>query len=140
MHSPFLITNARLPDAHHPSPVSIRIAGGKVDRIEPTAETVEAHPAFDARGNYVVPGFIDVHIQGAGGADILDGTTEAIETIARTSARFGVTGFLATTVFRPEGANRHLSVAADLTGLDLGGAHLLARIWRVRSFRSRRRG
>ena len=125
MPSPLLITNARLLDSQSPSPVSILIANGKIDRIAPATESLEAQDTFDARGNLVVPGFIDVHIQGAGGADVLDATPEAIATIARTSARFGVTGFLATTVFRPEGDNRHLSVAADLTGADLGGARLL---------------
>ncbi|MBM4089092.1 MAG: hypothetical protein FJ276_06630 [Planctomycetes bacterium] len=101
------------------------IATGKIDRIVPAMESMEAPRTFDAKGNHVVPGFIDVHLQGAGGADILDATPEAIATIARTSARFGVTGFLATTVFRLEGDNRHLSMAADLTGADLGGARLL---------------
>ena len=125
MHTPWLITNAQLLDSRWPSPASIRIANGKIDRIAPSGESSETQHTFDAQGNFVVPGFIDVHIQGAGGADILDATPEAIATIARTSARFGVTGFLATTVFRPGGENRHLSVAAGLTGADLGGARLL---------------
>ena len=116
MQPPLLITNARLLDSRCPSPASILIANGKIDRIAPSTESIEAQHTFDAHGNLVVPGFIDVHIQGAGGADILDATPEAIATVARTSARFGVTGFLATTVFRPGGDNRHLSVAADLTG------------------------
>ncbi len=125
MHPPLLITNARLLDSRCAAPTSILLANGKIDRIAPGTESIETRHTFDARGNLVVPGFIDVHIQGAGGADILDATPEAVATIARTSARFGVTGFLATTVFRPEGDNRHLSVAADLTGADLGGARLL---------------
>ncbi|MHB8974618.1 MAG: N-acetylglucosamine-6-phosphate deacetylase [Pirellulaceae bacterium] len=125
MHPPLLITNVHLLDSRCPAPASILIANGKIDRIAPSTESIEAQQTFDAQGNFVVPGFIDVHIQGAGGADILDATPEAIATIARTSARFGVTGFLATTVFRPGGDNRHLAVAADLTGADLGGARLL---------------
>ena len=112
-------------DPQCPSLVSMLIANGKIDRIVPARESMEVPHTFDAKGNFVVPGFIDVHLQGAGGADILDATLEATATIARTSARFGVTGFLATTVFRLEGDNRHLSMAADLTGADLGGARLL---------------
>ncbi len=80
---------------------------------------------LDAQGRILAPGLIDVHIQGAGGADVLDATPEALGTISRTCARFGVTSFLATTVYRPGLDNRHLKVAAECTGRDLGGARLL---------------
>jgi N-acetylglucosamine-6-phosphate deacetylase len=73
----------------------------------------------------IAPGFIDVHIQGAGGADVLDATPEALETMSRTCARFGVTSFLGTTVYKPGQENRHLKIAAEYVGRDLGGAHLL---------------
>ncbi|MCK4966491.1 N-acetylglucosamine-6-phosphate deacetylase, partial [bacterium] len=80
---------------------------------------------INGEGRTAVPGFIDIHIQGAGGFDILDGTYEALSTIAKTSARFGVTGFLGTTVYRPNGDNSHLKTAAEYTGKDLDGAELL---------------
>jgi len=80
---------------------------------------------IDAEGATLVPGFIEVHIQGAGGADVLDSTEEALSVIAKTCARHGVTGFLATTVYRPAGNTTHLEIAADCTGKDLGGAALL---------------
>ncbi len=117
------ITNCRLYDAGENSPrSSVLIRGGtieKVGRIGPADQTL------DAGGRTLAPGLIDVHIQGAGGADVLDATPEALATIARTCARFGVTGFLATTVYKPGQANRHLKVAAECTGKDLGGARLL---------------
>ncbi|MCI8413595.1 MAG: N-acetylglucosamine-6-phosphate deacetylase [Clostridia bacterium] len=46
----------------------------------------------------VLPGFIDRHIHGAGGCDAMDGTDEALTTIADTVAREGTVGFLATTM------------------------------------------
>ena len=46
----------------------------------------------------VLPGFIDEHIHGAGGADAMDGTREALKTIAETVAGEGTTSFLATTM------------------------------------------
>ena len=46
----------------------------------------------------VLPGFIDEHIHGAGGADAMDGTRTALETIAQTVAAEGTTAFLATTM------------------------------------------
>lgn len=53
---------------------------------------------IDANGNYLFPGFIDIHIHGAGGKDTMDGSIEALETISKTIATKGVTGFLATTM------------------------------------------
>ena len=46
----------------------------------------------------VVPGFIDLHIHGSGGCDVMDGTHEALNTISKTIAANGVVGFLGTTV------------------------------------------
>src|SRR5260370_29558302 len=45
-----------------------------------------------------IPGFVDVHIHGAGGHDVMEGTDEAMTVVARTLARHGTTSFLATTV------------------------------------------
>ncbi|EPR10347.1 N-acetylglucosamine-6-phosphate deacetylase [Ruminiclostridium papyrosolvens] len=52
----------------------------------------------DAKGNYVSPGFIDMHIHGSGGYDIMDGTEESLATISSIVAKNGVTGILATTM------------------------------------------
>jgi len=46
----------------------------------------------------VVPGFVDVHIHGAGGHDVMEGTTLALDRIAATVARHGTTSLVATTV------------------------------------------
>ena len=45
-----------------------------------------------------VPGFVDVHIHGAGGHDVMEGTEEALAMVTRTVARHGTTSLLATTV------------------------------------------
>lgn len=49
---------------------------------------------------YILPGFIDLHVHGGGGADVME-AGDAIETIARTHARFGTTSLLATTMTAP---------------------------------------
>lgn len=121
--SRLFIANCRLFDSPQ-RPVSISVRDGLIEGIgdllpPPHVEVLEAG------GRIVAPGFIDLHVQGAGGGDVLDGTVEALQAISRTCARFGVTGFLATTVFRPGGDNRHLEVAARCVGEDLGGARLL---------------
>ena len=56
---------------------------------------------------------------------MFDGTPEALHTIARTCARYGVTGFLATTLFFPDEDNHHLRNAAEHTGPMRDGAELL---------------
>lgn len=53
---------------------------------------------IDANGDYVSPGFIDLHIHGAGGKDTMDGTISDLEAISVTIAQNGVTGFLPTTL------------------------------------------
>ncbi|PLT29017.1 N-acetylglucosamine-6-phosphate deacetylase [Peribacillus deserti] len=49
-------------------------------------------------GSKLIPGFIDIHIHGAAGADTMDGTPEAIHTIASVLPAEGTTSFLATTI------------------------------------------
>src|SRR2546430_2191949 len=48
----------------------------------------------------IVPGFIDLHVHGGGGADVMDGG-DAFGTIARTHARHGTTSLLVTTMTAP---------------------------------------
>jgi len=121
-----LITNCRPYNAPDGAPLcSALIQDGRIARIGPHDGQVRAQEVLDAQGCILSPGLIDVHIQGAGGADILDATPEALRTLSQTCARFGVTGFLATTVYMPGQANHHLRIAAECTGRDLGGAHLL---------------
>src|SRR6202162_1636262 len=50
----------------------------------------------------VAPGFVDVHIHGAGGHDVMEGTREALEIIAATVAAHGTTSLVATTVTASE--------------------------------------
>ncbi len=47
---------------------------------------------------HLVAGFIDLHVHGADGHDVMDGTAEALGNISRTLAAEGTTGFLATTM------------------------------------------
>jgi N-acetylglucosamine-6-phosphate deacetylase len=126
MSNNLLITNCELFNSVDTTKiVSLIIEDGIISGIKKSELEKADGTTLNAENRIITPGFIDVHIQGAGGADVLDSTPEALEIIAKTCARYGTTSFLATTVFHPEGDNRHLEVAADCTGEDLGGANLL---------------
>ncbi len=64
----------------------------------------------------VLPGFVDEHIHGAGGADAMDGTPEALSVISRTLVKEGTTSFLATTMTQsPENILKALSAVKVFT-------------------------
>lgn len=68
----------------------IDVSAGDVDF--PDAELI------DAKGNFISPGFIDIHIHGGGGSDFMDGTVEGFLQIAQTHAKHGTTSMLPTTL------------------------------------------
>lgn len=53
---------------------------------------------IDAKGAYVSAGFIDLHIHGSGGVDVMDATPEALAVLSDILPRTGTTSFLATTM------------------------------------------
>ena len=65
----------------------------------------------------IVPGFVDLHVHGGGGSDVMDGG-DAAATVAQTHARFGTTSLLATTMTAP-----HDDLAAAFAGLASLGAN-----------------
>lgn len=73
----------------------------KGHQIEAVAEgDIEApdYEVIDAKGNYVSPGFIDIHIHGGGGHDFMDATEEAYLKIAEIHATYGTTAMAPTTL------------------------------------------
>jgi N-acetylglucosamine-6-phosphate deacetylase len=124
MSQKVLITNCRLFNSPDET-TSILIENGTITRIGQDDSATGCENTLDAQGRIIAPGFIDIHIQGAGGADILDANPDALKAISQTCARFGTTGFLATTIFKPNQKNQHLSLTAQYVGRDLGGANLL---------------
>ena len=62
-----------------------------------------------AKDKFATPGFIDVHIHGAGGHDVMEGTRDALKKIAATIGSHGTTSFLATTVTADPNAIVHSS-------------------------------
>lgn len=84
-----------------------RIAfGERIEAIEGVAVD-----APDPRAPYILPGFIDLHVHGGGGRDIMEGGAAA-GVVARLHARHGTTALLATTVTAP--ADELEAVLTDL--------------------------
>ena len=52
----------------------------------------------DVGGRVIAPGFIDIHLHGGGGADLMDGDPEAALTIARAHAKGGSTAIVPSTL------------------------------------------
>jgi N-acetylglucosamine-6-phosphate deacetylase len=51
----------------------------------------------DARGGYISPGFVEMHVHGGDGADFMDGTADAVRTAIRAHTRHGTTSIFPTT-------------------------------------------
>ncbi|MDR2648480.1 MAG: N-acetylglucosamine-6-phosphate deacetylase [Clostridiales bacterium] len=56
------------------------------------------NPDVDLSGLLVLPGFIDIHVHGGNGSDVMDGSYEAINNISLHKLKEGVTSFCPTTV------------------------------------------
>ncbi len=81
---------------------------------------------IDAAGNYVSPGFIDMHTHGGGGYDFMDGTPEAFREAARTHVRFGTTALVPTTLTaEKEDLLQLLESYKQVKNEDFGGAQFL---------------
>ncbi len=67
----------------------VKIDGEKISKIG----NFSSEDGLDLTGLVVMPGLIDIHIHGCGGADTGDATPEALETMSQTLVKNGVTSF-----------------------------------------------
>src|ERR1700685_2428045 len=69
---------------------------------------------YDFGDGVIAPGYVDLHIHGSAGYDVMDDTPEALPAIERLLARHGVTSYFPTTVTSPMDATlRALERLAD---------------------------
>ena len=97
MSKRLILTNAKIVLPDRIITGAILLNDGKIKKIYEGSMVGELG-GIDVEGRYIVPGFIDVHIHGAGGADAMDNTEEALRTISKFIAQHGTTSFLATTL------------------------------------------
>ncbi len=118
---------------------AVVIEDGRITSIAPRSEIVAAAGSkeISARDATLVPGFVDVHVHGAGGYDVMSSTDESLSTIASTVARHGTTSLVATTVTAPPDetrrcledisryilnpTNRSADATAEILGIHLEG-------------------
>jgi N-acetylglucosamine-6-phosphate deacetylase len=96
-----ILTNARLifPDAIRDG-LELVVEGGKIAAIH--AQTgARTEDVLDLAGNYLVPGFVDLHVHGALGRDTMEGSAEAFRAICDFHASGGTTSLLLTTATAP---------------------------------------
>lgn len=99
-------------------PRRLEVAGVEVGR--------QSLEEIHAGGGYLCPGFIDVHLHGGGGADVMDASPGALSQLSRTHARHGTVGFLPTTVTAPyDQLHRVLEAVEETAGTREEGAEIL---------------
>ncbi|MEY2489017.1 MAG: N-acetylglucosamine-6-phosphate deacetylase [Verrucomicrobiota bacterium] len=93
-----IFSNARLilPDGIHDG-LEVVVVEGKIAEVRKRSNV----EAIDLDGNYLAPGFIDLHIHGGLGRDTMEASPEAFQTICDYHAAGGTTSLLLTTVTAP---------------------------------------
>jgi len=95
-----------------------------------TDENLAFDNEIDTKGQYISPGFVEIHSHGAGGRDFLDGTVDAFLTAAEKHARHGVTTLIPTATSSEIEATIELQKIFDeakkknTRGADMPGLHL----------------
>jgi N-acetylglucosamine-6-phosphate deacetylase len=96
-----ILRNSRLifPDGVRDG-LDVEIRNGKITAIPPAATSTN-RGSIDLNGNYLAPGFVDLHIHGAVGRDTMEGSFEAFRAICDYHASGGTTSLLLTTATAP---------------------------------------
>lgn len=113
---------------------TVVIENGSILGIHEGDVEVPGATEIDAKGNYVAPGFIDIHIHGGGGFDFMDGTEQAFLEIAKLHAKYGTTAMTPTTLTSEkedllitldnyEKANKNNTQGARFLGMHLEGPY-----------------
>ena len=129
--SRLLIENSRVwRDGDFVSGHTLVISDGLIRALRPSP-SVETRPGdrrIDGGGAYALPGFVDVHVHGGNGFDVMDGTEASLQGLSDFVVRQGVTSFLGTTMAssreRIEAALAAMSAYADRPHSPFLGAHL----------------
>ncbi|MFN3484068.1 MAG: N-acetylglucosamine-6-phosphate deacetylase [Planctomycetota bacterium] len=120
-----VVASVRLPG--RPGLWDLHVAGRRLQAIVPAGGPVASGARrLDGHGLWACPGFIDLHVHGGRGADFMDATEEAFETIGRFHASGGTTAYLPTTATEaPEAILAAIDTAARCRDQEIGGVEIL---------------
>lgn len=136
MQQPIKIYNAKIITPHKIiENGTLLVTGEKITVVSEKNIETENAKVIDAKGNYVSPGFIDIHVHGGGGHDFMDGNENAFLKIAALHAQYGTTSMLPTTLTSSkeellqtlaiyESANKKNSNGAQFLGMHLEGPYI----------------
>jgi len=97
-----IFTNARLIFADGiRDGLEVVVEEGKIAAICERSLAHRKHEIIDLHGNYLAPGFIDLHVHGALGRDTMEASAEAFRSICDFHASGGTTSLLLTTATAP---------------------------------------
>ena len=86
----------------------------------------EGADVIDAKGMYVSPGLIDIHVHGSCNCDVMDKSVDAIKTIGNGIKENGVTSFLPTTMtMSKEDIHEALDTIRESMNIKYNGAQVL---------------
>ena len=91
---------------------SLAIRDGVIEAVLPSRGGHPTATVIDWRGHTIVPGFVDVHLHGIEGTDVLDGP-DAVADVAARLPKYGVTAFCPTSVACTP---QRLQIFLDATG------------------------
>ena len=92
-----LIRNAQLFMGNRFQNGSVRLRGGSIAETGESLRAEEGEAEISLQGDYLLPGFVDVHIHAFGGWDTMDGE-EAVRAMSRELRKLGVAAFCPTTM------------------------------------------
>ena len=109
----------------------VLVEDGRIAQVGFDQAACAADRAIDLGGQYLAPGFVELHSHGAGGADFMDGTVEAFATACNTLLNHGTTTLMPTTlaaspeeIYRSIDAFRAAKAALEGESLNLYGLHM----------------
>src|SRR5215207_381468 len=126
-----LIHNARMFTPNHPGLTGWLLVEHGLIRVigfgnSPDFSTDASVQSLDANGQNLLPGFIDLHVHGAMGHELMDASPSGLEAMARFYASHGVTSFLATSwTDSREPLNKALELVEEMQGRIQQGATIL---------------
>lgn len=105
---------------------SVVISEGVITEIGDKEINSKADLILDAEGNFISPGFIDIHVHGGGGSDFMDGTARDFLTIAETHLQYGSTALVPTTLTAEKENLLHiLDIYREASKQNVNGAQFL---------------